>query len=152
MAEAIPRLHEGQLLATRMGATTATDVLVTRCVEAVVHALDLQAASGVPAIAADSVRPAALAVVVRSFAAILQQRAPGHSVEVRIPGPAGTAFQCGEGPQHTRGTPPNVIETDPVTFVELGSGRRSWLEAVGAGAVRASGSRADLSELLPVLG
>jgi hypothetical protein len=93
----------------------------------------------------------ALSLAVRHFAGVLRERAPGHSVEVRVPGPAGTAFQCGEGPQHTRGTPPNVVETDAVTFVELCAGRVDWSAAVAAGDVRASGSRADLSELLPVI-
>lgn len=98
------------------------------------------------------VDPAALAVAVRYLAGLLRDRAPGHSVEVRIPGPAGTAFQCGEGPQHTRGTPPNVIETDPLTFFDLCAGRLEWAAAVASGAVRASGQRADLSHLLPVVG
>ena len=152
VSAALAGVHEGQLVTTRSGAMAATDLVVTRCIEVVVHGLDLQAATGVPALATDAVRPAALTVVVKAFGAILMGRAPGHSVEVRIPGPAGTAFQCGEGPQHTRGTPPNVVETDPVTFIELGAGRLDWATAIGTGAVRASGGRADLSALLPLVG
>ncbi|MEO6714143.1 MAG: sterol carrier family protein [Mycobacteriales bacterium] len=98
------------------------------------------------------VEPAVLATAVRYFVGLLRDRAPGHSVEVRIPGPAGTAFQCGEGPQHTRGTPPNVVETDPLTFFQLCTGRLGWEAAVASGSVRASGQRADLSTLLPVIG
>jgi hypothetical protein len=78
----------------------------------------------------------------------LAERAPGHSVEVRVP-PYG-AVQCVAGPRHTRGTPPNVIETDPLTWVRLATGRTGWADAVASGAVRASGVRADLSHELPL--
>ena len=77
---------------------------------------------------------------------------PGRSVEVRVPPYA--AVQCGvgdPGPTHTRGTPPNVVETDPVTFLRLATGRITWADAVRAGAVHASGLRADLSGVLPLL-
>jgi len=60
--------------------------------------------------------------------------------------------QCVAGPRHTRGTPPNVVETDPRTWIRLAAGRMSWDEAVGDGRVRASGSRADLREYLPLIG
>jgi hypothetical protein len=69
-------------------------------------------------------------------------------VEVRVP-PYG-AIQCVEGPRHTRGTPPNVIETDPITWILLASGRLGWSEAVEQGRVRVSGVRADLSPYLPI--
>jgi hypothetical protein len=85
---------------------------------------------------------------VRSLLAVLADRVPGRSVEVRVP-PYG-AIQCVEGPRHTRGTPPNVIETDPLTWVEIATGRKPWHEAVMAGKVRASGVRADLSAYLPL--
>jgi hypothetical protein len=58
--------------------------------------------------------------------------------------------QCIEGPRHTRGTPPNVIETDPATWLDLATGRIGWDAAVGNGRVLASGSRADLSDWLPL--
>jgi uncharacterized SCP-like protein len=74
--------------------------------------------------------------------------APGRSVEVRVPPYA--AVQCVPGPRHTRGTPPNVIEMDAATWIGLAAGRLAWTEAVEAGAVRASGARADLSAHLPV--
>ena len=73
--------------------------------------------------------------------------APGRSVEVRVP-PFG-AVQIVEGPGHTRGTPPNVIELDAVTLVALVVGRESWEVAVTRGAVHASGTRATLAELVP---
>jgi Bacterial SCP ortholog len=85
---------------------------------------------------------------VRVLLTALRRAAPGRSVEVRVP-PYG-AIQCIEGPTHTRGTPPNVIETDGVTFVLLGTGRLGWADAVSAGRVSASGIRADLSEYLPI--
>jgi hypothetical protein len=85
---------------------------------------------------------------VRVLLSALRRAAPGRSVEVRVP-PYG-AIQCIEGPTHTRGTPPNVIETDGTTFVLLGTGRLSWPEAVAAGRVTASGIRADLSGYLPI--
>ncbi|GGC03762.1 hypothetical protein GCM10010972_16040 [Cellulomonas carbonis] len=74
--------------------------------------------------------------------------APGRAVEVRVP-PDG-AVQVVEGPRHTRGTPPNVVETDPTTWLELVTGATTWSDAVAAGRVSASGERADLSRLLPL--
>ncbi len=91
----------------------------------------------------------ALAAAVRGAAGLLPARYPGRSVEVRVP--PFTAVQCIEGPRHTRGTPPNVVETDPLTFLRLATGRLGWAEAVADGSVRASGNRADLSEQLPLL-
>lgn len=74
---------------------------------------------------------------------------PGNSVEVRVP-PVG-AVQAIAGPRHTRGTPPNVIETDQETWLALATGRTTWDEAVDSGRVRASGIRADLSSVLPLV-
>ncbi|WP_426299724.1 sterol carrier family protein [Arthrobacter sp. R-11] len=97
---------------------------------------------------ADAALPrATLATAVRYTLEELTARAPGNSVEVRVP-PFGVA-QCVEGPRHTRGTPPNVIECDAATWLALVSGRLAWADAVDAGRVAASGLRADLSELLP---
>lgn len=78
----------------------------------------------------------------------LAARAPGNSVEVRVP-PLGVT-QCVEGPRHTRGTPPNVIETDADTWLALVTGSLAWADAVASGAVAASGQRADLSAQLPL--
>lgn len=89
-----------------------------------------------------------VATAVRFTLEELADIAPGHAVEVRIP-PAG-ATQCIEGPRHTRGTPPNVVEMDPQTWLELVSGRLTWSDAYRAGRINASGDRADLSELLPL--
>jgi hypothetical protein len=93
-------------------------------------------------------RPA-LAAAVRLSLRALAADAPGRSVEVRVPPFA--AVQCIEGLRHTRGTPPNVIETDARTWLELATGRLQWTDAVEAGRVTASGTRADLSHWLPIL-
>lgn len=76
--------------------------------------------------------------------------APGRSVEVRVP-PFG-AVQCVAGPTHTRGTPPSVVETDPVTWLALALGDEGWEQALGSGRVSASGQRAALDRLLPLAG
>ena len=86
---------------------------------------------------------------VRALLQALRERSPGRSVEVRVP-PFG-AIQCVDGPRHTRGTPPNVVETDPITWILLATGRLDWTAAVSDGRVRASGIRADLSDQLPVV-
>jgi hypothetical protein len=91
---------------------------------------------------------AVLRDAVRVLLAELARRAPGRSVEVRIP-PFG-AIQCVAGPRHTRGTPPNVVETDPMTWLLVATGRLGWADAVASGRIRASGIRTDLSEYLPL--
>jgi uncharacterized SCP-like protein len=90
-----------------------------------------------------------LAAAVRLSLRTLASDVPGRSVEVRVPPFA--AVQCVEGPRHTRGTPPNVVETDPRTWLELATGRLTWADAIEAGRVTASGTRADLSHWLPIL-
>lgn len=85
---------------------------------------------------------------VRATLGWVAQTNPGRSVEIRVPPHA--AVQAVAGIRHTRGTPPNVIETDAATWLALVAGTLRWAEAVADGRVRASGSRADLSELLPL--
>ena len=85
---------------------------------------------------------------VRALLAELARIAPGRSVEVRIP-PFG-AIQCVPGPRHTRGTPPNVVETDAMTWLLVATGRLDWPAAVASGKIHASGIRTDLSEFLPL--
>jgi uncharacterized protein (TIGR03083 family) len=130
---------------TRLGAIGLADYLATRCVEATVHALDLGAALD----AAAALHDDAVAITTRVLAAALVGRAPGGSVELRVA--PHVAVQCVEGPRHTRGTPPNVVECDPVTWLELATGRVDWKRAFEDGRVSASGERADLSPYLPVL-
>ena len=85
---------------------------------------------------------------VKRYLAVLQAKAPGRSVEVRVP-PYAAAQVIGGG-THTRGTPRAVIETDADTFVALATGRLTWSDAVAEGRVRASGERADLAPYLPL--
>lgn len=89
-----------------------------------------------------------IATAVRYSLEEVTARAPGNSVEVRVP-PFGVT-QCVEGPRHTRGTPPNVIECDAATWLSLVTGRIAWADAVSEHRLSASGLRADLSELLPL--
>ncbi|NME78946.1 sterol carrier family protein [Rhodococcus sp. 105337] len=91
-----------------------------------------------------------LAAAVRLSARTLEQIAPGSSVEVRVP--PFVAVQCVEGPRHTRGTPPNVVETDALTWLRLAVGRLTFDEAVAVGSIDASGSRAgEIAHWLPLL-
>jgi hypothetical protein len=93
---------------------------------------------------------AARAAAVRTSLAALEHVAPGRSVEVRVPPFA--AVHCVDGPRHTRGTPPNVVETDPRTWCALALGRAGFDDAVAAGAVRASGHRApQVGHWLPLV-
>jgi len=89
-----------------------------------------------------------LRLLSKHFLAVLEERAPGHSVEVRVPPYA--AVQVIPGVRHTRGTPPAVIETDAATWIALATGELAWSEAERDGRVRASGERADLTSYLPL--
>jgi hypothetical protein len=93
---------------------------------------------------------AAIAEAVRLTARTLAAMAPGASVEVRIP--PFVAVQCISGPRHTRGNPPNVIETDPRTWLLLATGLTTFADAAASGALSSSGSRAEeIAGLLPVV-
>ncbi len=147
MGDALAGAAPDRLIRVNLGDVALADFLATRAVEGVVHGLDLAAATGTPPAA----EPTAVSAAVRLLAGSLVRRAPGRSVELRIAGPGGVATQCVEGPRHTRGTPSNVVETDPVSWLELATGRLVWVDAVREGRVRASGARADLSAYLPLL-
>jgi hypothetical protein len=97
---------------------------------------------------ADQPPRSVVGAAVKTTARWLAQQVPGRSVELRVP--PHVAVQCVEGPRHTRGTPPNVIETDAATWLRLATGATTWDDAVAAGHVVASGNRADLSALLPL--
>lgn len=92
----------------------------------------------------------ALAVSCRALAETFAARVPGRSVELRVT--PFIAVQAVPGPRHTRGTPPNVVETDGLTWLRLATGRTHWADAVRSGAVQASGQRANLSQYLPLSG
>lgn len=90
-----------------------------------------------------------LATAVRGSARLLAHDAPGNSVELRIP--PFVAVQAIAGPVHTRGTPPNIVETDPRTWLQLATGIIAWEDALDAGTLSASGQRAgEIARLLPV--
>ena len=101
------------------------------------------------ALARDERSPADLKLLCKHFLALLADRAPGRSVEVRVPPYA--AAQVVEGVRHTRGTPPAVVETDPRTWIALATGALAWATAVDEGQVRASGERTDLAPYLPLV-
>jgi uncharacterized protein (TIGR03083 family) len=139
-----------QVIMTPRGPTTIEDYLATRIVELVVHTDDLN--RSLPEAAPAELQRSALSRCTRTLSGILAGQHSGRSVEVRVPPYA--AVQCAisdPGPTHTRGTPPNVVETDPVTFLRLATGRITWTDAVANGTVHASGLRADLSAVLPLL-
>ncbi len=89
-----------------------------------------------------------LIMAVRYLLEELAEKAPGNSVEVRVP-PFG-ATQCIEGPRHTRGTPPNVVEMKPEVWFDLALGIMTWSEVLSSHLVSASGVRATLEEVLPL--
>ncbi|TYL45608.1 hypothetical protein FXB39_17560 [Nocardioides sp. BGMRC 2183] len=89
-----------------------------------------------------------LKLLTKHYLALLEQRAPGRSVEVRVPPFA--AAQVIAGVRHTRGTPPAVVETDAATWIALATGATTWTDAVDAGRVVASGERTDLTPYLPL--
>ncbi|MDJ0333813.1 sterol carrier family protein [Salinibacterium sp. G-O1] len=91
----------------------------------------------------------ATATAVRYLLQLLADSAEGNTVEIRVP-PFG-AVQAIQGPRHTRGTPPNVVEMDAATWLALATGALAWADAVRAGRVAASGQRADLTDYLPIV-
>lgn len=118
----------------------------------------IRAADGVGAVreaqqaieAGEQVARPVLATAVRFLLEELTERFPGNTLEVRVP-PFGAA-QCVEGPRHTRGTPPNVIECDAETWIALALGQMSWQQALAEHRATASGTRADLTDQLPLMG
>lgn len=99
-------------------------------------------------VAAGTAERADLKLLSKHYLALLETRAPGRSVEVRVPPFA--AIQCVEGVRHTRGTPPAVVELDAPTWIALATGGLGWEEAQAAGRISASGERADLAPYLPL--
>ena len=97
---------------------------------------------------ADQPPRSVLGAAVKTSTRWLAQQVPGRSVELRVP--PHVAVQLVPGPRHTRGTPPNVVETDAVTWLRLATGATTWAQAVADGAVSASGNRADLAAYLPL--
>ena len=116
------------------------------------HELRAAVAAVTPWLDGEAAEPARaeLGAAVRLSLRTLAQLAPGNSVEVRVPPFA--VVQCVEGPRHTRGTPPNVVQTDPATWLALVTARLSWADAIAAGRISASGTRAaEVATLLPLV-
>lgn len=148
------------LVDTGAGQLSLLDFLRVHVTEAVVFSDDVHGALAPDGRQTRPMERRPVATAVRALADILSARAPGQAIEVRVPPHA--AVQIGDPasavggllaplPTHTRGTPPAVIEMDPTTFLRLMAGRLSWNEAVASHAVAASGQRADLSPLLPLM-
>lgn len=142
----IAELPDDLVVRAPRGPLKVGDFLATRVNELVVHSGDLS--RSVPSADPAPVDRAALAVSCRMLTTIFGERNPGHSVEVRVPPFA--AVQAIEGPRHTRGTPANVVETDPATWVLVATGRLPYGDAVASGLIKASGLRADLGAYLPL--
>ena len=87
---------------------------------------------------------------VKDILAKISKLAPGHAVELRIP--PYSAIQCIEGPKHTRGTPPNVVEMSAEVLFDIAGGKITWQSAIADGRISASGERSDLSPLFQQLG
>jgi uncharacterized protein (TIGR03083 family) len=144
-------ITERTVVAGPRGPITALDFARTRLLDLVAHCDDANRSLAVVHDGAESVtiHRAALGMTVRLLAEMLADRAPGRSVEIRVP--PFVAVQVIPGPRHTRGTPPNVVETDPLTWLRLTTGRTTFTEEAAAGNLRASGNRADLTPYLPLL-
>ena len=139
-------LPTARAVAGARGPLSPADYLLTRVVELTVHADDLsRSRPDRPPVELDRV---ALRLATQGLADVLAERAPGRTLELRVPPYA--AVQAIAGPRHTRGTPPNVVETDPLTWLRVAAGRMTWSDAVRAGSVQASGERADLASWLPL--
>ena len=82
---------------------------------------------------------------VKQILKIIEDLAPGRSVELRIPSYA--AIQCVKGGTHRRGTPPNVVEMDAQTLLKLSKSPQNWDQLCSAGAISASGTNSNLAEL-----
>jgi hypothetical protein len=120
---------------------------LARAISAAVPTSIVYAADVDPAAVAAATRDAT-ATATRYLLQCLADSAQGNTVEVRVP-PFG-AVQCIEGPGHTRGTPPNVVEMDAATWLDLATGRLSWAAGIAAARIHASGQRADLTGYVPV--
>lgn len=151
--EAESRMAEptvAEIVAAPRDPLRTADYLRTRVVEWVAHSDDLS--RSLPGRDPILLNRSAMAETVRALGDALARMHPGRSVELRVPPFA--AYQCGTGeddPTHTRGTPPNVVECDPLVFVRLACGRQTFADALATHQLTASGTRADLTSWLPLL-
>ena len=150
-------LHAQQSLLSQPLGSPAPGEIADQLVEAVAVGLDREAQAGqhvptdlnVPADLDAPIDRGAMRLAVRHLAGLLESRAPGRSVELRVPPYA--AVQCVAGPGHTRGNPPNTVEAQPAAFVLVCTGRLAFATAVADGRFRVRGDRADLSIYLPLV-
>lgn len=145
-SEAVAGRAADEVIEAPRGPILVGDWIATRLLDVAVHADDLS--RSLPERPPAPFAPGVLRRCARILAAMIAEAAPGRTVELRIPPAA--AVQIVQGPRHTRGTPPNVVETDPLTWLRLATGRAQFADEVRTGAVRASGARADLTALLPL--
>lgn len=139
---------ERRLVEVKRGTVRVSELLQTRILEVLVHGDDL--ARSVPEIPPPAHDRGALREMVKLLLGALVERAPGRSVEVRVPPFA--AVQVIEGTSHTRGTPPNTVEADPLTWIRVACGRIPWADAEADGTLRVSGTRApEVATHLPLL-
>jgi hypothetical protein len=82
---------------------------------------------------------------VKQILKVVQELAPGRSVELRIPPHA--AIQCVGGSTHRRGTPPNVVEMKAETLIKLLESPDLWEQFCDLGAISASGANSNLGNL-----
>ncbi len=82
---------------------------------------------------------------VKQILKIIEDLAPGRSVELRIPPHA--AIQCVEGSTHRRGTPPNVVEMSGQSLIKLTQNAGLWDQLCSEGQISASGTNSNLSDL-----
>lgn len=144
-----PRLREPWPDPSRVSTVVSTPAGSVRCVDLVNLTITLLVSELLTYDA--SIPPRALATAARTLSNVAASRFPGKTIELRVPPVAAVQLGFGRGPVHTRGTPPNVIETDPHTFIRLGTGLMTWHEALTQHHATASGDAADLSPALPLV-
>ena len=90
------------------------------------------------------------AMAVRYSLYLLECKAPGPGVEVRVAPWGAVKILDGPASDPHNLTPPDVIELEPGVWLRLACGITTWSEERQAGHISAVGERDDLSELLPL--
>ncbi|KFF31862.1 sterol carrier family protein [Bifidobacterium bombi] len=90
------------------------------------------------------------AMAVRYSLYLLENKAPGPGVEVRVAPWGAVKILDGPASDPHNLTPPDVIELDPDVWLRLACGLTEWDEEKDAGHISAVGERDDLSALLPL--
>ena len=92
-----------------------------------------------------------VAMAVRYSLHMLEIKAPGPGVEVRVAPWGAVKILDGPASDPHNLTPPDVIELDPEVWLRLAAGVTRWNEEREAGHISAVGERDDLHELLPLV-